>query len=54
MWRHGKELGPNEILCDGVKTVTKYSFLGDRLNATGECETWVTARKRIVWMKFRK
>ena len=55
MWRHGKELGPNEIglLCDGVETVTKY-FLGNRLNATGGCETSGTARTRIVLMKFRK
>ena len=25
--------GPDEILCDGVETVKKFSYLGDRLNA---------------------
>ena len=44
--------GPNEILCDGVETVSKFFYLGDRLNATGGCETAVTARARIGWMKF--
>ena len=46
--------GPDGILCDGVETVSKFSYLGDRLNATGGCETAVTARRRIGWMKFRK
>ena len=46
--------GPDEILCDGVETVSKFSYLDDRLNATGGCETSVTARTRIGWMKFRK
>ena len=46
--------GPDEILCDGVETVSKFSYLGDRLNATGRCETAVTARTRIGWMKFRE
>ena len=43
--------GPDEILCDGI---TKFSYLGDRLNATGGCETAATARTRIGWMKFRE
>ena len=42
---------PGEILCDGVETVRKFSFLGDGLNATRGCET---ARTRIGWMKFRE
>ena len=46
--------GPDEIRCDGVETVSKFSYLGDRLNATGGCTTAVTARTRIGWMKFRK
>ena len=33
--------GPDEILHDGVEIVTKFSYLGDRLNATGGCETAV-------------
>ena len=28
--------------------------MGDRLNASGECETAVTSRVRIGWMKFRE
>ena len=37
----------DEKLCDGVKTVSKFTYLDDRLNATGGCETAVTARSRI-------
>ena len=44
----------DEKLCDGVETVSKFTYLGDRLNATGGCETAVTARLKIGWMKFRK
>ena len=36
-----------------METVSKLTYLGDRLNATGGCETMVTARSRIDWMKFR-
>jgi len=45
---------PVELLCDGVETVIKFLYLGDRLNATGGCEVAVTARTRIGWMKFRE
>ena len=44
----------DEKLCDGVETVSKFTYLRDRLNATGGCETAVTARSRIAWMKFRE
>ena len=37
-----------------METVSKFTYLGDRLNATGGCETAVTARSRIRWMKFRE
>ena len=47
--------GPaDKKLCDGVETVSKFTYVGDRLNATGGCETAVTARSRIGWMWFRK
>ena len=46
--------GPDEILCDSVETVSKLSYLGDRLNATGACETAVTVRTRIGRVKLRK
>ena len=49
----GKEQ-PVEVLCDEVETVKGFCYLGDRLNASGGCETAVTARVRIGWMKFRK
>jgi len=45
---------PVELLCNGVETVTEFSYLGDRLNATGGCDVAVTARIRIGWMNFRK
>ena len=37
-----------------METVSKFTYLGDRLNPTGGCETAVTARSRIGWMKFRE
>ena len=43
-----------EVLCDEVETVKGFRYLGDRLNASGGCETAVTSRVRIGWMKFRK
>ena len=43
-----------EVLCDEVETVKDFCYLGDRLNASGGCETAVTARVRIGWMKFRE
>ena len=49
----GKEK-PVEVLCDEVETVKGFCYLGDRLNVSGGCETAVTARVRIGWMKFRE
>ena len=46
--------GPDEKLCDGVETVSKFAYLGDRLNATGECETAITATSKIGWIKCRE
>ena len=43
-----------ELLCDEVETVKGFCYLGDRLNASGGCETAVTSRVRIGWMKFRE
>ena len=44
---------PVEVLCHELETVKGYCCLGDRLNASGGCETAVTSRVRIAWMKFR-
>ena len=49
----GKE-EPVEVLCDEVETVKGFCYLGDKLNASGGCETSVTARVRIGWMKYRE
>ena len=43
-----------EVLCDEVKTVKGFCYLGDRLNASGGCETAVIARVRLGWLKFRE
>jgi len=43
-----------ELLCDGVETITEFSYLGDRLNATNGCEVVVIAKTRIAWMEFRE
>ena len=45
---------PVEILYDKVETVKGFCYLGDKLNASGGCETAVTSRVRIGWMKFRE
>ena len=41
-----------EVLCDEEETVKGFCYRGDRLNASGGCETAVTARVRIGWLKF--
>ena len=38
---------PVEVLCNAVETVKGFCYLGDRLNASGECETAVTSKVRI-------
>ena len=37
-----------------METVKGFCYFGDRLNASGGCETAVTLRVRIGWMKFRE
>ena len=43
-----------EVLCNAVQTVKGFCYLGDRLNGSGGCETAVTSKVRIGWMKFRE
>ena len=43
-----------EKLCDEVETVNEFCYLGDRLNASGDCEAAVTKRVKIGWVRFRK
>ena len=45
---------PMEELCEEVATVRGFCYLGDRVNASGDCEAAVTARARIGWVKFRE
>ena len=45
---------PVEELCEEVKMVRGFCYLGDRVNASGGCEAAVTARARIGWVKFRE
>ena len=43
-----------EKLCDEVETVNGFCYLGDRLNASGNCEAAVIARVRTGWVRFRE
>ena len=43
-----------EKLWDQVETVNEFCYLGDKLNASGDCEAAVTARVRIGWVRFRE
>ena len=43
-----------EDLCEEMETVRGFSYLGDRVNASGGCKAAVTARARIGWVKFRE
>ena len=38
---------------DDVKTVTNFSYLGDRINSGGGREAAVTFRTRLEWVKYR-
>ena len=42
-----------EKLCDEVETVREFTYLSDRVNASGGCEAAVTARTRSWLVKFR-
>ena len=41
-------------LCDKVKRVNRFCYLGDTPYAIGGCKAAVTARVRIGWVRFRK
>ena len=38
----------DDKLCDGVETVSKFTYLNDSLNAVGGCETAVTLDQELV------
>lgn len=50
----GEAVEQIEKLCDEVETVEYFTYLGDRVNASGGCELAVTARARLGWAKFRE
>ena len=41
-------------LCNEVKTVSEFTYLGDRLSVGGGCEAAMTAKTRRGWDKSRK
>ena len=41
-------------LCEEVETVSEFTYLGDRVSASGGCEAAVTARTRSGWVKLRE
>ena len=45
---------PVEELCEEVETVRGFCYLGDRVNASGDCKAVVTARARVGWVKFKE
>ena len=41
-------------LCEEVKTVKEFIYLGNRMSAGGGCEAAVIVRTRCGWVKFRE
>ena len=41
-------------LCDEVETIREFTYLDDRVSASGGCEAAVTARTRCEWVKLRE
>ena len=39
--------------CNEVETVREFTYLGDRVNASGGCEAAVTVRTRCGWVKLK-
>ena len=50
----GEAVEQEEKLCDDVKTVSEFTYLGDMVSAGGGCEVAVTARKNCGWITFRE
>ena len=50
----GEAVEQKERLCDGMETVSKFTYFGDRISASGGCEAAVTARTRCGWVKIRE
>ena len=50
----GEAVEQEEKLCDEVKTIREFTYLGNNVNAGGGCEAVVTARTRCGWVKPRE
>ena len=50
----GEAVEQEDKLCGGVETGMEFTYLCDRMSASGGCEAAVTARTRHVWIKFRE
>ena len=53
MWGCTKDLCCHILLCNEVKTIMEFTYLGYRLSAGGGYEAAMTARTRCEWVKFR-
>ena len=42
----------DEKLCDELKAVKEFTYLGERVSAGGGCEAAVTARTRCRWVRL--
>ena len=47
-----KAVEQEDKLCDEVKAVREFTYLGDRVCADGGCIAAVTDRTRCEWIKF--
>ena len=50
----GEAVEQEENLCDEVETVSEFTYLGERVSASGGCEAAVTARTRCGWVRLRE
>ena len=50
----GESVEQDEKLCDEVKTVSVFTYLGDRVSAGGGCEAAMTASTRCGWVEVRE
>ena len=50
----GEAVEQEEKLCDEVETARKFTYLGERVSASGGCEAAVTAITRCGWVKLRE
>ena len=51
---YGEAVEQEEKLCDEVKTAREFTYLGDRVSASGGCEAAVTVRTRCGWVMHRE